>query len=95
MNSIMKELRKLMDLAKATGENVCVINIPQNSSHSSQIQHMSRIDVLKSFSNFYHLIKSMREVFPENFSLIAQFSLTVWLFNVLGIAQKFLVCNFI
>ena len=25
------------------------------------------IDFLKSFSNFYHLLVSMREVFPDNF----------------------------
>ena len=39
--------------------------------HSSQIQQGSRIDVLKSSSTFYHLIASMREVFPEDFSLMA------------------------
>ena len=33
----------------------------------------------------------MREVFAENFSFIAQFSLTLWLFKVLGSVQKFLV----
>ena len=43
--------------------------------HSSQIQQWSGIDVLNSSSNFYYLIVSMREVFPENFSFIAQFSL--------------------
>ena len=45
--------------------------------HSSQIHEGSGIDVLKSSSNFYHLIVSMREVFPENLSFIAQFSVTV------------------
>ena len=30
-NSVLKELRKLIDLPKATRENVCVIKIPQNS----------------------------------------------------------------
>ena len=29
-NSVLTELRELMDLPKATGENVYVINIPQN-----------------------------------------------------------------
>ena len=57
--------------------------------HFSQIQQGSGIDVLKSFSNFYHLIVSMREVFPEIVSFITQFSLTLWL-----IVRKFLVCNF-
>ena len=63
--------------------------------HSSQIQQGSGIDVLKSSSNFYHLIVSMREVLPENFSFIAQSSLTLWLFKVLGIARKFPVCKFL
>ena len=35
----------------------------------------------------------MREVFPENFSFIAQFSLTLRLFKVLQIVRKFLVCK--
>ena len=30
-----------------------------------------------------------------NFNFIAQFSLTLWLFKVLGIVQKFLVCKFL
>ena len=30
-NSVLKELRKLMDFPRVMGENVCVINIPQNS----------------------------------------------------------------
>ena len=30
-NSTLKELRKLMDLLRATGENVCAINISQNT----------------------------------------------------------------
>ena len=30
-NSILKELRKLMEPMRATAKNVCVINIPQNS----------------------------------------------------------------
>ena len=38
------------------------------------------------------LLLSMREVFPKNISFIGQFSLTLWLFKVLGIVQKFLVC---
>ena len=59
--------------------------------HSSRIQQGFRTDVLKSSSNFYHLIVSMREVFPKNISFIGQFSLTLWLFKVLGIVQKFLV----
>ena len=50
--------------------------------HSSQIQQESGIDVLKSSSNFYHLIFSLREVFPENFSFIAQLGLTLWSFKV-------------
>ena len=29
-SSIMKELRKIMDLCRVTGENVCIINIFQN-----------------------------------------------------------------
>ena len=32
INSILKELRKLMDLPRTKGENVCVINILQNST---------------------------------------------------------------
>ena len=63
--------------------------------HSRQISQGFRIDVFKSSSNFYCLIVSMREVFPENFNFIAQFSLTLWLFKVLGIVQKFLVCKFL
>ena len=63
--------------------------------HSSQIQQWSGIDVLNSSSNFYYLIVSMREVFPENFSFIAQFSLILWLFKVLGIVRKVLVCKFL
>ena len=43
------------------------------------------IDVLKSSSNFYYLFASMREVFPKNFSFIAQSSLTLWLFKNLEI----------
>ena len=35
----------------------------------------SGIDVLKSASNFCHLIVSMKEIFLENFSFIAQFSM--------------------
>ena len=57
----------------------------KQQSHSSQIQQGSGISVLKSSSNFYHLIASMREVFPENFSFIAQFSLTLWLLKVVWI----------
>ena len=54
--------------------------------HSSRIQQGLRTDVL------YHLIFSMRELFPKNISFIGQFSLTLWLFKVLWIFQKFLVC---
>ena len=61
-------------------------------SHSNQIQQGFGIDVLKS-SNFYHLIASMRELFPGNFGSIAQFILTLSLFKVLQIVQKFLVCK--
>ena len=50
--------------------------------HSRLIQQGSRIDVLKSSSNFYNLIVSMREVFSENFCFTARFSLTLWLFKV-------------
>ena len=50
---------------------------------------------LKSSSNFYHLLASTREAFAENFSFIAQFSLTLWLFKVLQIVQKILVCKFL
>ena len=56
-----------------------------SKGHSSQIQQGSGIDVVKSSSSFYHLIVSMREVLPENFSFIAQFSLTLWLFKVSGL----------
>ena len=35
--------------------------------HSTQVQQGSRIKVLKFSSNFYHLLVSMREVFPEKF----------------------------
>ena len=52
---------------------------------SSQIQQGSGVHVLKFSSNFYHLPVSLREVFPENFSFIALFSLTLWLFKFLGI----------
>ena len=45
-------------------------------SHCKKIQQGPIIDVLKSSSNFYHLIVSMIEVFPENFSLIAKFRVT-------------------
>ena len=31
----------------------------------------------------------MIEVFPENFSFVAQFSLNLWLFEVLEIVRKF------
>ena len=60
--------------------------------YSSRIQQGFRTDVLKSSSNFCHLIVSMREVFPKNISFIGQFNLTLWLFKVLGIVKKFLVC---
>ena len=60
--------------------------------HSSQIQQGFRTDVLKSSLNFYNLIVSMREAFLKNISFIAHLSLTLWLFKVLGIVQKFLVC---
>ena len=60
-----------------------------------QIQQGPGIDGLKSSSNFYHLIVSIREVFPENVSFIAQFSLFLWLFKVLGIVRKYLVCKFL
>ena len=63
--------------------------------HSSHIQQGSRLNVLRSSSNFYHLITSMREVFPENFNFVAQFSLTLWLFKVLQNVRKFPVCKFI
>ena len=38
----------------------------------------SRIDVLRSSSNFYHLFVSKRKVFPENLSFNTQFSHTLW-----------------
>ena len=60
-------------------------------SHSRQIQQGSEIDVLKSSSNFYHLTVSMREVFPEIFNFIAQFSLTLWLFKT---SENFEFANF-
>ena len=44
--------------------------------HSTQIQQGYGIDGLKSSSYFYHSIASMRQVFPEHFSVIAKFSLT-------------------
>ena len=66
-----------------------------HEGHSNQNQQRSRIDVFKSSSNFYHLLVSVREVFPENISFIAQFSLTLWLFKVLGIVLKFTVCKFL
>ena len=61
--------------------------------HSSQIQQLSGIVVLKS-SNFYQLLVFMRDVFPENFSLIAQFNLFLWLFKVLEIVRKCPFYNF-
>ena len=67
--------------------------LQNHKGHYSQIQRGFGIDVLKSYSNCYHLIFSMREVFPENFSFIAQFSLTLRLFKVLQIVRKFLVCK--
>ena len=45
------------------------------------IQQGYRIIVLESSSNFYYLIVSMREVFPENFSFRAQFILPLWWFK--------------
>ena len=63
--------------------------------HSSQFQQGSGIDILTSFSNFYHLFISMREVFPENLNFIAQFSLILWLLKVLGIVPKFPVSKFL
>ena len=64
-------------------------------SHSSQIQQGSGSD-LKSSSSFYHLIVSMKEVFPENFSFIVQFSLTLWLFKsfIDRFSENFQFANF-
>ena len=45
--------------------------------HSSQIQQVSGINVLKYSSNFNHLFVSMKELFPENFTFTAQFSHTL------------------
>ena len=63
--------------------------------HSSQIQQGSGIDVLKSSSNFYYLIVSMREVFPENFSFIAQFNLLIYgCLKFYKLSENFLFVNF-
>ena len=42
---------------------------------------------------FGHIV-FIREVFPENFSFIDQFNLTLQLFKVFGIVQKFPFCKF-
>ena len=57
-------------------------------SHSSQIQQVSECSVPKS-SNFSHQVVSMREVFPENFSVITQFSLPLWLQSVRDCPKNF------
>ena len=61
--------------------------------HFSQIQQGSGTDVLKSL-NYYHLIVSMREAFPENFSFIAQLSLTLWLLKFYRLSKNFHFANF-
>ena len=48
--------------------------------------------ILQSFN---HLFVSMKEVLSENFSYIAQTSITLWLFKVLGIVRKFPVGKFL
>lgn len=47
------------------------------------------------FFKLLHLFVSTREVFPENFSFRAQFSLTLWLIQVLGIVWKVQLCKFL
>ena len=84
-NSSETDLKKKMSLKQKQ----------KSTGHCSQIQQGSGINVLKSSSNFHHLIISTREVFPEIFSFIAQSSLPLWLFIVLEIVQKFLVCKFL
>ena len=67
--------------------------VKKEGGHSSQIHQGSGMEYITSSSNFYHLIASMREVFAEILSFIAQFNLTLWLFKVLQIVWKFLVCK--
>ena len=43
----------------------------------------------------FALFVPIREVFPENFSLIAQFRLVLWLIKVLEIVRKFLFFKFL
>ena len=73
---------------------VYFISTKVKKGHSIQIQQWSGINVFKS-SNFCHLLVSMRELFPENLSFISQFSLTLQMFEVIGIVWKFLVCKFL
>ena len=61
----------------------------KSAPNSNHIQQGSEINVPKSSSNFHHLFASIREVHPENFSFIAQISLTLWLLKDSGIVQKF------
>ena len=44
-----------------------------NGGHSSQIQQKPGIDILKSSSNFYHLIASMGEVFPDTLGILLEY----------------------
>ena len=44
-----------------------------NGGHSSQIQQKPGIDILKSSSNFYHLIASMGEVFPDTQGILLEY----------------------
>ena len=70
------------------------MNLHKMHGHLSHIQQGSEIDVLISSSKFYHLIVSVKEVFPENFSFLVQFSLTLQLLKVLGVAKNFHFGNF-
>ena len=56
-NSLLKELRKLMDLPQAGGENMCVINILQNSLFIFFLISASHI-VLVSFFPLFSFIYS-------------------------------------
>ena len=49
----------------------------EGEGHSSQIHQGSGMEYITSSSNFYHLIASMREIFAEILSSIAQFNLTL------------------
>ena len=63
--------------------------------HSS-LYHLRLLKkVFISFSNFHHLLPSMRGVNPENFSFIAITSQILCSFKVLGIFVNFVIFDFL